>query len=232
MKPRPPASVGVGHAKVLDALADHIDKVLDHYSEFGFSTDWKPAQNSPLKWEEKRLERQFGPGTVEQKTYWRGTSTARRTVKRARYWDDSAAGRAAESCLLLTSLSAQYLEGLRVLLNERQVIFAPAPLARSVFEIAGYVAWLLDPKLSSVRDRAARSTLAHLGDMTRAKAATTLLGHPNAPKIGGAVRKLRREEIPALFYPSEIERGDESDPCPACGARPKSELRLRHQHQP
>ncbi|MGB3764522.1 MAG: hypothetical protein WA966_15010 [Ornithinimicrobium sp.] len=232
MKSRPRSYASSDQANILDATANHVDKILDHYADFGFSTDWGPADVSLLRWEEGRLKRQIGPGTVKTSTYWTGTAKAKRTVKTTRYWDSSAAGRAAESCLLMTSQSAQYLEALRVLLRDRQVIFAPVPLTRSIFEIAGYVAWLLDPNINSVRDRAARTTLAQISDATRAKAAATQLGHPNASKLGGAVHKLRQVEVPALFYPSEIQAEHQGPACPTCGARRKTQFRLRDQHQP
>jgi hypothetical protein len=91
------------------------------------------------------------------------------------------------------------------MLRSREVIFAPAPPARAILEIAGHVFWLLDPNVRSVRVRAARSWTSELMDATRAKTAALAVAHPDAPKFGAAVRRLRRESIPEWFFPSEIE---------------------------
>lgn len=189
---RPRSHVPAGQALVLDALGNHIEKVLDKFYDFGVRTGWKETDDSPLAEERSRMAKQYGPGRI----------TPTRAV---RHWDGSSAGHAAASCLLFTAVAGQHLEGIRLMLRAREVIFAPAPPARSVLEIAGHVFWLLDPNVASVRLRAARSWTAQLSDATRKKTAGLAVNHPDAPKFGASVRQLRRETIPQLFYPSEVD---------------------------
>lgn len=231
VRARPRPYVSSDQSLILDATANHIDRVLDHYADFGFSTDWRPAADSPLRYDEMRLLRQYGPGSLVKKTEWTGGQLRTRMVAQSRYWDSSAAGYASESCLLLTSLAGQYLEALRILLRDREVLFAPTPLARSVLEIAGYVYWLLDPDVVSIRDRAARALLAQVSDATRRKTVALHFKHPDAPKIGGLVHRLRKKDLPALFYPSELV-----DPNAVGSARAhkrsSGQLHIRQQAQP
>ncbi|MEV4266635.1 hypothetical protein [Kribbella sp. NPDC049584] len=184
---------------MLDSLADHIDKILDRFYDFGVRSNWTETDDSPLVYERRWLSRHYGPDV---------------------YWDGSAANYAASSGVLFTAVSGQHLEGLRLLLRAREVIFAPAPPARSILEIAGHVFWLLDPRLQSLRDRAARTFLARLQDGTRRKTAALAVNHPQSPIFGGEVSDFRRRTIPSYFYASEIAPG------------PRGTIKLRGQSYP
>src|SRR5690349_5221990 len=87
VRSRPRPYVSGDQAIILDATANHIEKVLDHYSDFGFATDWGPAAGCPLHSEGDRLKRQYGPGTTHTERRWTGTELLTRTVPVARYWD-------------------------------------------------------------------------------------------------------------------------------------------------
>lgn len=184
---RPQTQIHPREAAILDGLADHIDKVLDAFAEFGTRTKWESTEHSPLAYDRWRLLRQYGP-----------------TLN----WDDEAADYASVNGVLFTSVAGQHLEALRVVLRAREVVFPPAIIARPILEIAGHVFWLLDPNIVSVRDRAARVWLAKLQDATRRKTAALTVKHPDAPKFGGTVRQIRRHEVPSRFYPSELSEGD------------------------
>lgn len=184
---RPGPHVPASQALILDGLADHIDKVLDAFYDFGVRTKWESSPDSPLDSDRRRLRRQYGPNA---------------------YWTEEAANYAAGNGVLFTAVAGQHLEALRVVLRERHVVFPPATVSRPILEIAGHVFWLLDPNVVSVRDRAARAWLARLHDATRQKTAALTVEHPDAPKLGGAVRNIRRKELPDRFYPSEIGEGD------------------------
>lgn len=188
-----------GQAAILDALSDHVDRVLDAFADFGTRTMWTPTDDSPFEHDKWRLARQYGPSL---------------------YWDDEAANYVSANGVLFTSVAGQHLEALRVVLRAREVVFPPAIIARPILEIAGHVFWLLDPNLLSVRDRAARAWLARLQDATRKKTAAITVQHPDAPKFGVTVRQIRRTEVPARFYPSEIAEGN------------RGTIRLRGQSHP
>jgi hypothetical protein len=185
MRARPSAPGHVG--EMLDALATHIDNVLDAHDDYGRRTRWEAAPGSPLEYEQSRMRRQMGPS---------GTAA----------WDGSDASLAAEIAALFGQLAAQHLDAIRVLLIEREVMFSLAPLTRAVLEIAGHVFWLLDIAIhESPRDRAARVLLARIDDATRRRTAAKPVAHPNLEEMTLSLRRLRREDLPAKFYPSEIE---------------------------
>lgn len=171
---------------MLDALASHIDKVLDAFHEFGVRTRWKETVDSPLENERIGALRQYGPGGG---------------------WDAATPNYAGSNGVLFTAVAGQHLEGISALLRAREIIFAPSPLARAILEIAGHVFWLLDPGVHHVRDRAARVWLAQIQDTTRRKTAAVAVSHPGASRVGAAVRELRTKTVPSLFYPSEVGKG-------------------------
>lgn len=196
---RPGPHVPPSQAVVLDNLVAHIDKILDAFYDFGSRTDWQATDDSQLIFERWKLSKQYGPGGD---------------------WDTSAADYAAYSGVLFTAVAGQHLEALRLLLDAREVIFAPAPPARAILEIAGHVSWLLDTRIDTVRDRAARVILAQVQDATRRKTAGLAVKHPDAPKLGGIVHELRSKTLPNLFYESERR------------ANPSGALILREQSYP
>jgi hypothetical protein len=157
--------------------------VLDDFDAYGRRTQWTSTPGSAVEVDRTRLSRQYGAGIC---------------------WDDTAANYASASAVLFTAVAGQHLETIRVLLESREVIFAPAPPARTVLEFSGHVHWLLDPSCTNVRDRAARAWLAELQDQTRRKTAAHALSHPDASKFGGIVHQLRKKTIPDHFYPSEL----------------------------
>lgn len=181
---RPPPATTARAAVVLDALADHIDKVLQAFYDFGVLTRWQPTDGSPVEYEKAKLARKFGPGGS---------------------WDGADASHAAANAVLFTNQAGMHLEGIADLLRARHVVVPLATPTRAILELAGHVYWMLDPRLiESLRDRAARVYLSRLADATRAKTAALAVQHPDAPKIGKAVRDLRRVTLTARFYPSEI----------------------------
>ena len=119
-------------------------------------------------------------------------------------WDGQDADHAAWISMLLTVAAAQYLDGIASLLSSRDVFLPIAPIVRSVMEIAGRIAWLLDPSVRP-RDRAARVNLLRLESLTRGKTTAYSLGHADAYKWGDDLRAFKVEVLPSKFYPSEID---------------------------
>jgi hypothetical protein len=192
LPPRPKAVVPPHAATALDGYVAVIDDLLDAKYAWIGHTQWKPMRESPYQNEKRLLERQYGPGGD---------------------WDGSDAQSALGVGSLFIELAGQHLEGIAALVRARQVIVPLAPLARSLFEACSRVAWILEPlpprpsRVANIdiRKRAARITSIQLEDFTRAKTVSIALQHETAPKWGGAVRKLRRDQIPGRFWPSEIE---------------------------
>jgi hypothetical protein len=188
---RPGPDVGGAAIIVLDALAQHISTVLDAFYDFGVATGWQPTADSAMKFEEAALTRQYGPDA---------------------YWDGTDAAYASSASVIFTAVAGQHLEGIRTLLDAREVTFTLATPTRAVLEIAGHVHWLLDPRLTgsgaSVRDRAARVFLARLDNSTRAKTAAKAVQHPDTKVFARSVRDLRKVVLPSRFYPSEIKIED------------------------
>lgn len=180
-KPTAPGATGV----LLDALAAHVDKVLDAHDDFGRRTRWRAKVDSPLEEESQRMKRHYGPGGD-----WRG--------EQARH--------AGEIASLFSLAAAQHLDAIRVLLENREVIFSLAPLSRSVLEITGHTFWLLDTAVhNSPRRRAARVVLAQIDDATRRVTAAKQVHHTDVEAYVKHLRRLRRDVVPSMFYPSEIE---------------------------
>lgn len=183
MRPPPPTTLAAD--AVLDGLADHIDKVINAYQLFGSRTGWKATHDSPVAYEKAKLARKLGPGGP---------------------WDGADASHAAASAVLFTNQAGLHLEGIADVLRARHVVVPVVTPTRAILELAGHVYWLLDPRLiTSLRRRAARVYLSRLEDATRAKTSAVAVGHPNAPKIGKAVRDLRRVTLPQRFYQSEYQ---------------------------
>ena len=98
---RPPPATTARAAVVLDALADHIDKVLQAFNDFGVLTKWQPTDESPVEYEIAKLARNFGPGGP---------------------WDGADASHAAASAVLFTNQAGMHLEGIADLLRARHVV--------------------------------------------------------------------------------------------------------------
>lgn len=63
----------------------------------------------------------------------------------------------------------------------------------------------------SVRDRAARTLLAELNNVSKEKTAAKKLDHPDLSKFGEAVNVLKKQ-VHELFYDSEVKRDNKGDP--------------------
>lgn len=170
---------------ILNAMADYYQKVVEGLQSFAQQTQWIEGERSQFEWDRTNLTRQFGPDGS---------------------WDESDAVHGVSIAWVHLATGARYLTGIATLLRNGEVLCLP-PLIRSVFELAGRVTWLLDPRIA-LRNRAARIFLSRLEDATRAKSAAKSLSHPELVKFGHAVYELRRKFLPAHFYPSEIEDND------------------------
>ena len=119
-------------------------------------------------------------------------------------WDGEPAREAGEIALLLIPAAQQHLAGIAGLLREFEVIFPVAPIARALLEHLGRVAWVLDPRINP-RERAARTTLVRVDDLTAAKKLAKSFGQTQrVSRLGQRLHQLRKVEIPARFYASEI----------------------------
>ena len=136
---RPGPVVSPANAAALDGHADHVDKILDTYYDWVVQTDWLPTADSQQQREARALERQFGPGGD---------------------WDAYDAEHALGLGSIMLSAAGQHLEGSIALLRARQVIVPLAPLSRSVIEVAGRTAWMLDPFKDSCRHPASATVQA------------------------------------------------------------------------
>lgn len=190
---RPRGTVGHADSALLDAYAVAIDRSLDALYAWTSTTGWAWLPNCPLEQERSLMRRQYGPGGD---------------------WDGSDADTNLWLCSLYLLSAAQHLEGIRALLEARQVVVPVAPLVRSVFEVAGRVAWMLEPlphrirRLASwnVRVRAARLAVVRVEDLTRAKTVSLSMKSSLAPARGKDLHTLTKKLIPAQFYKSEIVR--------------------------
>lgn len=171
----------------LVALAALCERVIAEYRAFGARTQWIRSAASPLELDREAMRRKLGP---------RGP------------WDGEPAREAGEIALLLLPAAQQHLAGIAGLLRECEVIFPVAPVARALLEHLGRVAWVLDPRINP-RERAARATLIRVDDLTVAKKLAKSLGQTRRrSRLGQRLHHLRKVEIPARFYPSEIVAGD------------------------
>jgi len=184
MRPHPEA---VGHTGVvLDALSDHIDKVLEAYNDFAQATQWKQTEMAPATWESELLRKQYGPGAC---------------------WTGQDALKDYGVSVVYLAVAAQHMESIRLMLDARLVIFGPQLPVRTTLELCGQICWLLDPRLTtthggSPRDRAARWCLCQIHDLTKAKRVAYSLGHPQASRFGQDLRDFRIE-VSHRFYKSE-----------------------------
>jgi hypothetical protein len=169
----------------LTALSALCIETLEASRQFGNRTRWYPEPDSPLENERTRMKRKRGPKED---------------------WDDVPARGAAWVAAVMLPAAGQYLAGMSALLEKFEVIFPLAPVARSVFELAGRITWLLDPRIEA-RDRAARYLLIRIDDAIRSKTVAHALGELKQESAAGALlHTLRKQELPRRFFPSEIER--------------------------
>jgi hypothetical protein len=187
--PRKRTSVTPDVEVVLDAYAEHVSTLLDAITDFAETTHWTPLDDdAPLEVERGKALQNYGPGGD---------------------WSDEEITYAHAAGVLHTVVAAQLLEGMEKLLVSREVLFSLAPLVRSTVEHCGYVHWILDPGNSytswTIRDRVARVLLGRIADRARAAATATQLKAPHLEPIVNSKKKLRKERLPYLFYPSEIE---------------------------
>lgn len=107
--------------------------------------------------------------------------------------------------------SKQYVESMRVLLNQQYFGLGLAPLSRSILENTGKVAWLLDNRLpydrNGARRRVARLLLDIEDDASRRKTIAVQLNHPDRAEAGNEFRAARDAIAkPGAFFNSEISR--------------------------
>lgn len=188
MTTRPGPRIDAHEAVVFDALADHMDRMLDEYWRYSQSTEWKTTDHSPVEYFAERMTRQFGPGG-------------------AAVWGRDPAHYSAWSSWLFLVVLAQRLNAILILLRSRQVVFSMPPLVRSMFEIHGYVRWLIGPEVRGARERAARSLQSELSNFTREATVAKLLGSPDVQRLRRSVKDMR-QRIPKMFYGSELNFDD------------------------
>ena len=147
-------NVPEGSKAALSALADLCEQVITEYRAFGARTKWARSAASPLEFNRGAMRRKLGPGGA---------------------WDGEPAREAGEIALLLLPAAQQHVAGIAGLLRESEVIFSVAPIARALLEHLGRVTWVLDPRINP-RERAARTTLVRVDDLTVAKKLAKSLG--------------------------------------------------------
>jgi hypothetical protein len=180
-------SVSEATQATLVALANLCEVVIAEYRAFGARTRWTRSPASPLELDRAAMCRKLGPGGA---------------------WDGEPAREAGEIALLLLPPAQQHLAGIAGLLREFEVIFPVAPVARALLEHLGRIAWVLDPRINP-RERAARATLVRVDDLTVAKKLAKSLGQTQRlSRLGQRLHQLRKVEIPARFYESEIASTD------------------------
>ncbi len=202
-RPRPQATPDI--QQVLDALVEHLDYVLDSFHAFGLSTKWEAGdEDAPAERDKREAHRHLGP---------------------AGPWSRELFDWAHAAAVLHTSMASQLLSGLQTLVADREVMFAPAPIVRSLLENCGFVCWLIYPGEPYTgrrvkaeggrllegwgpRRRGARAYLTRVEDLTHRKAVAKALNHPNLPQLGRQLRTIRREWLHELFYDSEIDKTD------------------------
>ena len=125
---------------VIDALADHMGKILDALQTFGHEgSGWAIAESSPLNEHRQMMNRQFGP---------QGD------------WTDHAAGYLGDASLLFLLAQTDHLAVLKqIFTSYTGLMFGCGPPARSLLELNGYVFWMLHPDTDSIRTQASRALL-------------------------------------------------------------------------
>lgn len=174
---------------VLDAMASHIGRALARFGAFGRSTKWRETSSSHREWERSQLRTQCGPGGP---------------------WTGDEVEYAWASGVMLTMAASSHLARIESLLRSCDIAFPIAPVARTIMEFCGRVAWLLDPRVLP-RERAARCQLAHLDDERRMVGTARSLGHPDAAKRRKAYRALYRD-VGIRFFPGEIQAASPDRP--------------------
>jgi len=173
---------------VIDALADHMGKILDALQTFGHEgSGWAIAESSPLNEHRQLMTRQFGP---------QGD------------WTDHAAGYLGDASLLFLLAQTDHLAVLKqIFTSYTGLMFGCGPPARSLLELNAYVFWMLHPDIDSIRTRASRALLAELSDASRERTAAKDLDAPPhmLTALGERVRVLKAQ-VEVKLYESEIDR--------------------------
>jgi hypothetical protein len=169
--------------RILESLAQALETIVLSYEEFANDTGWHHTEDSPMAADLKSLKRKFGPGGD---------------------WQGDELNHALTSAMVFLVVQEQHIQALAALLRQQLVFFSIAPIARSVLELSGRVAWLLDTRIDS-RTRAARGFLGQIEDATKAKRTAYALDMKHASKFGQRLHDVRKVTAPARFDESEIE---------------------------
>jgi hypothetical protein len=208
--PAPSVHMDPEDAVIIDALADHMERILTGLHAFGGpDSGWAVAGDSPVVDEQELLVRQYGPKGA---------------------WSADAATYVGDAALLFLTAQADHFRVLHLIYAQHSgLMFGLAPPARSLLEINGYVFWLLHPEINSIRTRASRALLSQLNDVRRQRSAAKALDAPAAwlTRLGEEVNNLKAR-VDAEFYPSEIARTDSGLPVLRDETNPGPGEALRH----
>jgi hypothetical protein len=177
--------------QALSELAELCRAVAREWQAHSVRTQWDIQPTSPFSYELGRLSHQPSPNNDYE-------------------WSKSDLEPAPGSAFSYLAVARIHLQSVAVLLENGAVMFSLGPLIRSIVEHCARVAWALDPTIET-RDRLARCFWIRHDDLRQARRLAKAVDSQKDLKTYTEILKdLRRNQLPRMFYPSEIAYDEKS----------------------
>jgi hypothetical protein len=122
-------------------------------------------------------------------------------------WGDKPFRWVAETCGMYLAATVEHLRCLGLMLENGGFLMSPEVIVRATYETSMRVAWILDTG-SSPRQRAARVYLESFHGLRKALDGYSRLWPDVAKGLKSTRQKIFDQDVPALFWPDEIQLSD------------------------